>query len=114
MSRNRSILQVESLESRDAPARLVNGTTLTYQDIDGDSVTVTFSKAILNASNANSIFSFGQGNVNGSNSTKQQLLEINLDGVAGATGTTITTCAARSALGGNGFAALGEINAAAI
>src|SRR5262245_4089826 len=114
MSRNRSILQVESLESRDAPARLVNGTTLTYQDIDGDSVTVTFSKAILNASNANSIFSFGQGNVNGSNSTKQQLLEINLVGVAGATGTTITTSAARSAQGGNGFAALGEINAAAI
>ena len=64
---------------------------MTYQDIDGDSVAVTFSKPILNTANVNTIFTFGLGNVNGSNAAKQRLLEINLVGVTGAAGTTITT-----------------------
>jgi hypothetical protein len=61
------------------------------------------------------VFSFSTGTVNGSNTTKQQLFEINLAGNAAAAGVSITTTATRSATdGGDGFAALGQINAAGI
>src|SRR5262249_55598563 len=38
---------VESLEARIAPAVLVNPKTVTYQDVDGDTVTVKISKGTL-------------------------------------------------------------------
>jgi hypothetical protein len=104
-----------ALESRTLLASLVSATKLTYQDADGDNVTVTLSKAVLTAGNVNSIFTFDVGTVDGSNTTKQQLRTINLTGVAGIAGTTITTAAVRSATtGGDGFAALGQINATGI
>src|SRR5205085_6255815 len=84
MSRTRNIqrrLCLEPLERREAPATLVSATKLTYQDVDGDNVAVTFSKPILNAGNVNSVFLFNTGTVDGSNATKQQLQEINLTGV---------------------------------
>jgi hypothetical protein len=37
---------IEPLETRIAPATLVNPTKLTYTDIDGDKVTVTISNAV--------------------------------------------------------------------
>jgi len=43
----RSALQ--TLESREPPATLVNPTTVTYRDTDGDNVTVQFSKPVLTA-----------------------------------------------------------------
>src|SRR5262245_50250912 len=113
--RFRTVPHLERLETRDAPATLVGATRVTYQDIDGDNVSVTFSKPILNAGNVNSIFAFGLGNVNGSNALKQRLLEINLVGVAGAAGTTFTTSAVHSSVtGGDGFAALGHVDATGI
>src|SRR6186997_636417 len=113
--RTSSPLRLEQLETRDAPATLVSATKMTYQDIDGDNVAVTFSKPILNAGNANSIFTFGLGNVNGSNADKQRLLAISLVGVAGTGGTTVTTKAVRSATNdGDGFANLGHIDATGI
>src|SRR5262249_32068519 len=59
---------------------------------------------------------FDLKNVDGSNSTKQQLRTIDLTGVgAAAAGTNITTGATPSALtGGDGYAALGQINATGI
>ena len=103
----------DHLESRLLLATLVNTTTLTYQDTDGDNVTVSFSRPILtNATVANSVFTFDTGTVNGSNAGKQQLRSINLASLPAAAGTTITTTAVRSATtGGDGFAALGQINA---
>ena len=53
-----------------AGASIVSPTQLTYRDIDGDNVTVTFSKPILTSDGlANSFFGFSTGNVNGSNAT---------------------------------------------
>lgn len=102
---------VESLETRTLLASLVSSKQVSYQDIDGDNVTVTFSKSILTVANVNSIFTFNTGTVDGSNATKQQLQSINLTGVAGAALTSITTAAVRSSVnGGDGFAALGQVN----
>src|SRR6476659_3219700 len=102
--RNSSPLRLEALETRDAPATLVSATKLTYQDIDGDNVTVTFSKPILNNGNLDAIF--GAGFVRGNNTVKQHLTQIDLRGVgAGAGGVNITTSAVRDAVtGGDGFA----------
>src|SRR5262245_22935434 len=114
--RRRHILGVETLERRDAPATLVSGTRLTYRDCDGDSVSVTFSKPILTAANANTIFTFDTGGVDGNNSTKQQLRAIDLTSLgATAKGVAITTAAVRNSLsGGDGFAAVGQIDATGI
>lgn len=95
-------------------ATLVAANKLTYQDADWDNVEVTLSKSVLNAGNVNSIFTFDTGPIAG-NGTKQQLRTINLVGVAGVAGTTIITKAVRSATnGGDGFAALGQIDATGI
>jgi hypothetical protein len=114
-TKNRTHLKLEPLDIRATPATMVNSTTLTYQDADGDSVKVVFGKALLTAGDANSIFKFDTGNVNGSNSTKQQLLEIDLAPITIAPGTTVTVTAAASPTnGGDGMAAIGEINATGI
>src|SRR5262245_8181125 len=112
MSR-RSFLGLERLETRDAPATLVSPTRLTYQDVDGDNVAVLFSKAVLNAGNVNTVFTFNTDKVSGDNSIKQQLRSIDL-AILGksAAGVAITTMAVASpANGGDGFAAVGQINA---
>ncbi|MCX7422059.1 MAG: hypothetical protein NT013_21305, partial [Planctomycetia bacterium] len=96
------------------PATLVNPMTLTYQDLDGDDVTVKFSQPILTTANVNSIFTFssGAGAVNASNNAQELLTKLNLTSVTTATPTNITTTAIRSAThGGDGVATLGEINA---
>jgi hypothetical protein len=107
---------LEALESRLAPATLVSPTRLTYQDTDGDHVSVTFSQPILNADNVNAIFTFSSGAdaVNGSNAVTEQLRKIDLSATPGAAGTTITTSATRSTVKGDGHAALGMIDASGI
>jgi hypothetical protein len=113
--KRRAALQLEPLENRDAPATLVSATKLTYQDIDGDNVTVTLSKPLLNPGNVDSIFLFDTGNVNNVNTARQQLQTIKLTSVGAAAGTSITTVATPSlATGGDGFAALGQIDATGI
>ena len=115
-ARRPSALRLEPLEPRDAPATLVSPTKLTYQDADGDNVAVSFSKPILNATNVNTIFKFDTGVVDGSNATRQQLRTINLTTMSGpATGTSITLTATRSLVnGGDGFAAVGQIDGTGI
>ncbi len=107
---------METLEGRRMPATLIGTTTVKYQDADGDDVTVTLSKPVLTTANADTIFKFNTGNVNGTTNTKQQLLTIDLTSVAaGATVTNITTSAVRNATnGGDGFMAIGQINATGI
>src|SRR6266568_748094 len=114
--KKRSVLQLEALELREAPATLVSPSKLTYQDIDGDNVAVTLSKPILNPGNVNSVFLFDAGSANGDNTLKQQLRTIDLTGLGvTAAGASITTSAVASATtGGDGFAALGQINATGI
>lgn len=107
-------LSVNQLESREVPATFVNSTTMTYQDIDGDNVRLVFTKPILSQANLDTIFTFSTGPVAG-NGTPQQLQSINLAGLTAAAGTRITTTATRSTTtGGDGFAALGQINATGI
>src|SRR4051812_23521577 len=107
-------LRVESLEGRLAPATLVSPTVLTYQDVDGDRVTVTSSRPIFNAGTIDSVFRFSPAGVTGVNTQPQQLQVIDLVPVAEAAGgTSLTVTAARSAAnGGNGFANVGRVSAA--
>src|SRR5262249_4304912 len=102
------------LERRDAPATFVSPTKLTYQDIDGDNVTVTLSKPLLTAGNLNSVFTFDIPSV--LNQTKQQLQTIDLTSFsAAAAGTSITVTATHSAItGGDGQVNVGFINATGI
>lgn len=87
----RARLQVEVLESRWMPATLLSPTQLSYQDIDGDLIRVTFSKPILTSTAvANDVFKFNVGDVNGNDGDMQQLWKIDLAGLAGAQGTDIT------------------------
>lgn len=70
---------LESLEDRIAPVALIDGSTVTYQDADGDLVTVKFSKKVLTQDNVNDFFEFDNGSVNGSDTAPQALLRLNLD-----------------------------------
>ncbi|MHA3772257.1 beta strand repeat-containing protein [Verrucomicrobiota bacterium sgz303538] len=102
---------IESLEPRVAPATLVSPTTLTYTDVDGDLVTVKFTKPLLTQANVNSVFTFSTGTVNGSNSTGQLLQRINLESFGDADGLGISVIAKRGSTGGDGLANVGEIDA---
>jgi hypothetical protein len=61
-----------------ASAKLVNATTVTYLDQDGDKVTVTFSKPLLTANNVNNVFHFDTGAVNDGVLAAQQLHYLDL------------------------------------
>jgi hypothetical protein len=108
---SRAFLGVEQLEARSVPATLVNATTLTYEDVDGDTVTVKLSKPLLTAGNADSVFAFDTGKVNGDNFKKQQLQHIDLTSFAsGGNGTGISVTAVRGASGGDALANVGQIS----
>jgi hypothetical protein len=106
-------LRIEPLESRRMLATLVNAKTVTYQDVDGDTVTVALSSSLLTAANVNSVFSFDSGNVNGSNSAPQRLQTLNLTNIGTtANGVSLTITAKPSpTLGGDGLVQIGEISA---
>ena len=108
--------EIERLESRIAPAMLLSPTTVTYQDVDGDDVTVKFSSPLFtSAAVADGILKFDTGTVAGnSNAAPEQLQLIDLTGIPGATtaGLTITVTAVHNAMhGGDGFVNVGAINA---
>jgi hypothetical protein len=75
---------IEPLEARVAPAKLV-GNVLTYTDIDGDLVKVTFTHATMDSGN----FTFSTGTANDGDDTPRTLDAINLGGKTGA-GFTLT------------------------
>src|SRR5262245_50688516 len=94
-------LAVEPLETRDAPAILISPFKMSYQDADGDKVTVRFSKPILTEANVNSVFTFDSGSVDANNANKQQLRAINLTAIgAAAGGTSIKLKAVRDPVNG--------------
>jgi hypothetical protein len=109
-SQRKTRLEMECLEAREVPATMLSPTMLTYQDIDGDSVQVMFSRPVLTAANVNSVFSFNTGNVNGSNALKQQLKAINLTGMPTAAGTDVSVTATEAGAG-DGCAAVGQVDA---
>jgi hypothetical protein len=99
-------LAVEALESRDAPATLVNPTTVTYTDVDGDTVTVRTTKGTLDlASN----FLFADTDPGPAVREQLQRLTVTDPEFEGA---SLSVTAVRSAQnGGDGFANVGYINA---
>src|SRR5262245_24410867 len=102
------LLRLESLEARSAPATLATSNTLTFRDVDGDSVIVAFNKPVLTDVNANTVFTFNLGSVNGDNSVGQQLRAIDLTAFGDGLSVTVT---ARAANGGDGLVNVGWINA---
>jgi hypothetical protein len=101
----RSLLRLEQLERRDAPATLVNPTTVTYQDVDGDHVTVKVSKGTLDSTNLYFDNSFA--------TASGQQLEFLFISNAEFQGAAVTVTAVRSAVnGGDGLANVGWIYAA--
>jgi hypothetical protein len=98
---------LEMLESRIAPAAVfVNARTAAYDDVDGDHVTVSFSKSILTDGAGGNVTSVVQVNAGG------QLTTIDLTGVL-ASGTNITVTAKPGPTGGDGLANVGYIKASA-
>jgi len=83
--------EYQLLENRQLMATLLSSSAVSFQDVDGDRVTVNFSGRFLTASNVNSIFQFDTGSVDGSNAARQQLRSLNLGSVPGAARTSITT-----------------------
>lgn len=80
----------ESLENRIAPAILVNATTVTYADLDGDLVTVKFSKPVFTGSPAAALllaermFTFKDAtgattHITGNNGVGEQLQLLSID-----------------------------------
>jgi hypothetical protein len=102
-------MNLELLESRFAPATLVNPTTLRYADIDGDLVTVTTSAGTFTLSNPNGDFTdsfvFTPPNAVGG----QQLFFVHLSG-SGFQGADLTFTVVQAG-NGDGLAAVGKIDA---
>lgn len=103
----------EALEARIAPATLVNASTLTFQDIDGDAVRVAFSKKVLTSQEAvDHVFSFAVGPETGE---FLQTLDLSALGLTPAKlrGLNISITA-EAANGGDGQVDIGFLNAAGI
>lgn len=103
---------IEPLEVRIAPATLLpGGKVATFTDIDGDAVTVKFSKPILTAANVSTIFQFTGSTFASTGPQKLNTLQLASLG-ADANGVNISISARRSPVtGGNGFVDLSGINA---
>lgn len=119
VARERVRSGIEPLEGRIAPAVLLNGHTLNYNDVDGDLVTVTFSRDIFTMTSATlpaalkSVFKFSAGDahigaVNGTDDVNQQLQLIDL----GAVPQRVVGGAALSVVGGVSFTITSEKNPA--
>jgi hypothetical protein len=112
---------VEPLERRIAPASLVNPSTLVFTDLEGDTVTIEFSKPLfdLPASTLNTkledVFKFSAGDAHSGTETPQQLQLIDLtkapviDFNNAAAGISFTITANQTGGAGDGLADIGAI-----
>src|SRR5437870_4958141 len=100
-------LVCNDLESRIAPATLVNPTTLSYVDIDGDKVTVTASTGAFSLSNPNGGFgdTFALSNPNAIGGQQLVLIDLASPSYQGAD----FTVSVAKAGNGDGLAAVGLI-----
>jgi hypothetical protein len=102
---------IEALEDRIAPAALLpGGKVVTFTDIDGDNVTVKFSKPILTDANVSSIFLFVNTFTDNGPQSLTSLVLADLGPEAN--GVNVTVTAHRSAVtGGNGQVHIGAVDA---
>jgi hypothetical protein len=117
---------IEPLERRIAPASLVNPSTLMFTDIDGDTVTIEFSRPLfdLPASTLNTklddVFKFSAGDAHSGTETPQQLQLIDLtkapvvDFNNAAAGISFTISATKTGQTGDGLADIGAIKASGL
>ncbi len=109
------ISSLELLESRIAPAVLLSHRVVLYSDVDGDTVTVTFSKPILTAATFASGLTFVDSPARADGSIPQTLAKISLVDMAvesGGLALDISVDAVPSLLhGGNGHVNVGAIDA---
>jgi hypothetical protein len=111
---------IESLESRIAPALILNPYTVSFQDADGDTAVVRISKPLFtNATTAGKILNFtnaaGTASIQESftsNTTAENLSEINLLARTDATGLNISVTVLPQVGIGNLHVDVGGINAA--
>jgi hypothetical protein len=98
--------QLDRLESRDAPASLVNPTTVTYTDVDFDIVTVKISKgAFVDPNVSTDDFTFTGSPVFG-----EKLVLLNLSNDGGAFDGASLTFTVERGPNGDGFVNVGYIN----
>lgn len=106
---------LELLESRIAPASLINHRTVIFSDVDGDDVTETFSKPFLTAASLASGFTFVDSPARADGSIPQALSRISffdMPNWGAATRTDISVMAVRSVShGGDGKVDVGSIDA---
>jgi hypothetical protein len=122
-----STLDRHGFRTRPIAARLgrtlLNPETVTYQDTDGDDVTVHISKPLFASATINAVLHFDVGATNGTkaapdNGTKQQLYKLDFTAIgmpSSANGVSISISAKRDRVtGGDGFVNVGYINATGI
>jgi hypothetical protein len=104
---------IELLESRIAPAVILNPTTVTYSDVDGDDVTIHISKPLFTTENLNQVLFFSDSTARLDGSLPQALSTFLVKNFGdAASGVDISITAKRSAIhGGNGVVDVGGIDA---
>src|SRR5688572_2820753 len=116
----------EPLERRIAPASLINPSTLVYTELDGDTVTITFSKPLFDLPPAtlntklDDVFKFSAGDAHSGTETPQQLQLIDLtkapvvDFKNAAAGISFTIAATKIGVTGDDLADIGAIKASGL
>lgn len=92
------------------PATLVNASTVTYFDRDGDRVTVKLSQSVLTDANVNSVFKFDAGTVGDGISVNRQLQGLDLAPLA-TPGLGVSVTVKRGINEADGVANIGYISA---
>jgi hypothetical protein len=101
---------VEELESRWSPATLVNASTVTWQDVDGDTVSCKLSRPLLTPANSGDVFTFSPNLVTPGNG-RQTLTALNLFNLGPAANGIGVTIQSTQAGTGDGLVNIGAIEA---
>lgn len=110
--KRRASLQLEQLESRLTPAKILSPTVIMYQDTDGDLVKVTTTKPLWDRvpqATIENIFTFDTGTVDGDLSTGQTLDRLDLSQLDSIYQRNLSLAVAVSTTLGDGASNVGEI-----
>jgi len=105
---------IEPLEDRIAPATLVNPNTVTFQDKNGDAVTVTISKPLFTTASVAKVFTFDTGSFGDNNVSLQQLELLNITKLGHAASGMDISITATPVNSSPGVVNVGYINASGI